>query len=338
MAGGRVDEVPDNVFRVSVADQLHLGRQPHRHGPLPALPGGHRGRRADRAGRACSASGCSTTCGAVARHRQRARPRPVRRVRPAHARRSATAVLRRLHATRVLILPGGERSIRLRPALTIGEDELEPGRRATIAQGGTSRARESFIGGKWRDDAPGGRLTSVEPGAPASRSARPCWATRPSSSRPAAVARDAQRGWAATPAPGARAGDRAHRPAGRGQRRGAGPAGHRGDRQAAGRGPRRGAGGDRHLHVLRRRGAAALRADRAQRDARTSSCSPSGCRSGWPRSSPPATSRSRCRPGTWCPRCSAATPWCGSRPSTPRPSPRAFTELFVARRAARRAC
>jgi len=25
----------------------------------------------------------------------------------------------------VLILPGGERSIRLRPALTIGEDELE---------------------------------------------------------------------------------------------------------------------------------------------------------------------------------------------------------------------
>ncbi len=34
------------------------------------------------------------------------------------------AVLRRLHAARVLVLGGGERSVRLRPALTIGEDEL----------------------------------------------------------------------------------------------------------------------------------------------------------------------------------------------------------------------
>ncbi len=32
MAGGRVDEVPDNVFRGQLADQLHLGRQPRRHG------------------------------------------------------------------------------------------------------------------------------------------------------------------------------------------------------------------------------------------------------------------------------------------------------------------
>ena len=34
------------------------------------------------------------------------------------------AVLRRLHAARVLVLGGGERSIRLRPALTIEEDDL----------------------------------------------------------------------------------------------------------------------------------------------------------------------------------------------------------------------
>jgi L-lysine 6-transaminase len=34
------------------------------------------------------------------------------------------AVVARLHAGRVLVLPNGERSIRLRPALTIGEDEL----------------------------------------------------------------------------------------------------------------------------------------------------------------------------------------------------------------------
>ena len=46
MAGGRVDEVPDNVFRGVRPDQLDLGRRPGRHGPLPAAPGDHRGRRA----------------------------------------------------------------------------------------------------------------------------------------------------------------------------------------------------------------------------------------------------------------------------------------------------
>jgi L-lysine 6-transaminase len=35
------------------------------------------------------------------------------------------AVLDRLHRANVLVLGGGERSIRLRPALTIGEDELD---------------------------------------------------------------------------------------------------------------------------------------------------------------------------------------------------------------------
>ena len=45
MAGGRVDEVPDNVFAVVLAHQLHLGRQPHRHGARAAHPRGHRGRR-----------------------------------------------------------------------------------------------------------------------------------------------------------------------------------------------------------------------------------------------------------------------------------------------------
>ncbi len=39
-----------------VADQLHLGRQPHRHGPLPPLPRDHRAGRADRARRGHSAS------------------------------------------------------------------------------------------------------------------------------------------------------------------------------------------------------------------------------------------------------------------------------------------
>ena len=42
---------------------------------------------------------------------------------PTPAERDATVA--RLHRDGVLILPGGERSIRLRPALTIGEDELD---------------------------------------------------------------------------------------------------------------------------------------------------------------------------------------------------------------------
>ena len=55
----------------------------------------------------------------------------------------------------------------------------------------------------------------------------------------------------------------------------------------------------------------------------TSSCSPSACRSAWRRSSPRATSRSPCRPGTWCRRSCAATRSSGSRRSTPpRPARR----------------
>ena len=64
------------------------------------------------------------------------------------------------------------------------------------------------------------------------------------------------------------AGDREHRPARRGERRGAGPAGHPRDRQADRRGARRGAGDHRHVRLLPRRGPPALRPDRAQRDAR----------------------------------------------------------------------
>ena len=51
MAGRRVDEVPDNVFRGQLADQLDLGRQPGGHGALPADPRDHRARPAIRARR-----------------------------------------------------------------------------------------------------------------------------------------------------------------------------------------------------------------------------------------------------------------------------------------------
>ena len=69
------------------------------------------------------------------------------------------------------------------------------------------------------------------------------------------------------PGPGARPGDRRDRPDRRGQQGGAGPPGH----PRAGQAPRRSAGrspGDhRHLRLLPRRGTAAVRPDRAQRDA-----------------------------------------------------------------------
>ena len=43
-------------------DQLHLGRRPGRHGPLPPDAGDHRARRPDRARRRSSATTCSTAC------------------------------------------------------------------------------------------------------------------------------------------------------------------------------------------------------------------------------------------------------------------------------------
>ena len=58
----------------------------------------------------------------------------------------------------------------------------------------------SFIGGKWRDDAPGGVLTSTNPA-----TGEPVGEARLGDSaqfvEACALARDAQRGWAATPAP-----------------------------------------------------------------------------------------------------------------------------------------
>ena len=71
------------------------------------------------------------------------------------------------------------------------------------------------------------------------------------------------------------------------------------------RGARRGARDRRHLRLLPRRGAPALRPDGAQRDARQAAVHLPRCRSAPWRWSPPATSRSRCRPGTSSRRCCA---------------------------------
>ena len=123
MAGGRVDEVPDNVFRVPQPDQLDLGRQPHRHGPLAAPARGDRRGRPDRPGRRARQAAARRPA-RRARHRQRARPRACSSRSTCPTPEERAAVLRRLHAARVLVLGGGERSIRLRPALTIEEDDL----------------------------------------------------------------------------------------------------------------------------------------------------------------------------------------------------------------------
>ncbi|MBV9922037.1 MAG: hypothetical protein JOY78_14450, partial [Pseudonocardia sp.] len=58
----------------------------------------------------------------------------------------------------------------------------------------------SYVGGTWRTDAPGGRLTSVDPatGAPV---AEALLADAAGFVAACTTARDAQRDWAATPAP-----------------------------------------------------------------------------------------------------------------------------------------
>ena len=156
----------------------------------------------------------------------------------------------------------------------------------------------SVIAGRPVADAPGGRIGVHQPGA-TRRGGRRGRAGRrgaagdrgPSGARRAAGVGGRARA-------GARPGDRAHRPPGRGQQAAPGRSGHPRDRQAVRRGARRGPGDHRHLRLLPRRGPAAVRPDRAQRDARQAAVHvPHPSRRGGGRS-PRGTSRSRCRPGT----------------------------------------
>ena len=123
MAGGRVDEVPDNVFRVpsrinstwggNLTDMVRSRRQLE----VIAEDG-----LIDRA--AVLGKRLLDDLRAVPGDRQRARPRACSSRSTCPTPEDRAAVLRRLHAARVLVLGGGERSIRLRPALTIEEDDL----------------------------------------------------------------------------------------------------------------------------------------------------------------------------------------------------------------------
>lgn len=122
MAGGRVDEVPDNVFRVpsrinstwggNLTDMVRSRRQ------LEVIAEDGLVDRAAELGKRL----LDDLRGVPGIDNVRGRGLLVAFDLPTPEERAA--VLRRLHAARVLVLGGGERSIRLRPALTIGEDEL----------------------------------------------------------------------------------------------------------------------------------------------------------------------------------------------------------------------
>jgi L-lysine 6-transaminase len=122
MAGGRVDEVPDNVFRTSsrinstwggnLTDMVRSRRQ------LEVVEADGLVERAARLGEGLLAD----LRGVEGITNVRGRGFFVAFDLPTPADRDAA--VRRLHADRVLVLPGGERSIRLRPALTVGEEEL----------------------------------------------------------------------------------------------------------------------------------------------------------------------------------------------------------------------
>jgi L-lysine 6-transaminase len=122
MAGGRVDEVPDNVFRVpsrinstwggNLTDMVRSRRQ------LEVIESEGLIERAGLLGKKLlddlrAVAGIDNV---------RGRGLFVAFDLPTAWARDET--LKRLHAVKVMILGGGERSIRLRPALTIGEDEL----------------------------------------------------------------------------------------------------------------------------------------------------------------------------------------------------------------------
>jgi L-lysine 6-transaminase len=122
MAGGRVDEVPDNVFRVPGRINSTWG------GNLTDMV------RSRRQLEVIAEEGLIDRA-AVLGKRLLDDLRAVPGIDNVRGRglfvafdlptpEDRAAVLRRLHAARVLVLGGGERSIRLRPALTIEEDDL----------------------------------------------------------------------------------------------------------------------------------------------------------------------------------------------------------------------
>jgi L-lysine 6-transaminase len=133
MAGGRVDEVPDNVFRVSSRINSTWG------GGLTDMV------RSRRYLEVIEAEGLVERAAALGKKLlddlsavdgiDNVRGRGLFVAFDLPSPRARAAALQKLHHDeKVLVLGGGERSIRLRPALTIGEDEL------ALAVGAIARA------------------------------------------------------------------------------------------------------------------------------------------------------------------------------------------------------
>ena len=130
------------------------------------------------------------------------------------------------------------------------------------------RTIASIVDGRPREDAPGGRLTSTNPARTDEVVAEVLLGDAQTFEDACRAAREAQHEWAAGARAGPRPRDRQRRPARRAEQGGALAPRHPGGRQALRRVARRGAGDHRHLRLLRRRGPAALRPDRAVGDAR----------------------------------------------------------------------
>ena len=114
-------------------DRLDLGRQPHRHGALPAPA---RARRTDRRHRECRQRSAGISSRRLVELEQawpqgclqRPRARLRRRDRPCDTRELRSAVLTTLWREEHVIAFGcGERSLRLRPALSMTADEVDAG-------------------------------------------------------------------------------------------------------------------------------------------------------------------------------------------------------------------
>ena len=139
MAGGRVDEVADNVFAVSSRINSTWGGNLVDMVRVAPHPGGHRGRRAVRPRRRRRAATCSPGSSELAAEF----PELVRDVRgrglmcafslPSAAQRDE--LVRRLWDRGVIMLASGADSVRFRPALTVSPRDRRRGRR------GARRAR-----------------------------------------------------------------------------------------------------------------------------------------------------------------------------------------------------
>ena len=175
----------------------------------------------------------------------------------------------------------------------------------TLAQ--ETRTVASIIGGRPETEAPGGRLVSTNPADTSDTVAEALLGDASTFVAACRAARDAQAAWADVPAP---VRGRAIQQIGRlveSNKEALAAPRHARDRQALRRVARRGAGDHRHLQLLRLGEGRRLYGQTVPSEMPDKQLFTFRTRSAWRRSSPRATSRWPCRPGTSCRRCCAAT-------------------------------